>query len=300
MKTFTQMKKAAAGYTGLYDDAPEMGKVVEDMQTGIKLFQNAARRYFTRRERKTNLAADQQYYQFPSDMMRVSAVKAKVGDRYLPLTEIQSETEWNELSLEPFLRVNHPAYYFIKGADEIGIYPTPGSAVVDGLIVTFEPRMVDMSIEDTTPNIKVVENSNVIEAVGSTFSKNLVNNCWLKVTDGSDGTWYKISKYIDSTHIWIDNNFQGPSNNSVAALIGQVAQFPEEYHDAPVHYAANLFFTMRKDLESASFHSQQFDKLFNQYKQTYGDKTTGGVINPRVQQPMQPVRNLAWPGTLWG
>lgn len=299
MKTFTQMKKAAAGYCGLYDDAPEMGKIVEDMQTGIKLFQNAARRYWTRRERKTNLAADQQYYQFPSDMVRVSAVKAKVGDRYIPLTEIQSETEWNELNLEPFLRVNHPAYYFIKGADEIGIYPTPGEAVVDGLIVTFEPRMVDMSIEDATVKVKVIENSNVIEAVDSTtFNANVINNCWLKVTDGSDGNWYKVSKYIDNTHIWVDNNFQGPSSNSVEAVVGQVAQFPEEYHDAPVHYAVNLFFTMRKDLESASFHSQQFDKLFNQYKQVYGNKTTGGVINPR-QRGVAPRPN-SWPGILRG
>lgn len=299
MKTFTQMKQAAAGYCGLYDDAPEMGKIVDDMQTGVKLFQNAARRYWTRRERKTNLAADQQYYQFPSDMVRVSAVKAKVGDRYLPLTEIQSETEWNELNLEPYLRVNHPTYYFIKGADEIGIYPTPGEAVVDGLIVTFEPRMVDMSIEDVTVKVKVVENSNVIEAVdGDTFAPNVVNNCWLKVTDGSDGSWYKVSKYIDSTHIWVDNNFQGPSNAQVEAIIGQVAQFPEEYHDAPVHYAANLFFTLRKDLESASFHSQQFDKLFNQYKQVYGNKVTGGVINPRKRGTTQ--RPNSWPGILMG
>lgn len=299
MKTFTQMKKGAAGYCGLYDDAPEMVKVIEDIQTGVKLFQNAARRYWTRRERKTNLSADQQYYQFPSDTVRVSAAKAKVGDRYIPLTEIQSETEWNELNLEPFLRVNHPTYYFIKGADEIGIYPTPGEAVVDGLIVTFEPRMVDMSIEDATINVSVIENSNIITAVGgSTFTPKLINDCWLKVTDGSDGNWYKVSKYIDSTHIWVDNNFQGLTNSNVETLIGQVPQFPEEYHDAPVHYAASLFFTMRKDLESASFHSQQFDKLFNQYKQTYGNKITGGVINPRRRNTS--TRPNSWPGILRG
>lgn len=299
MKTFTQMKKDAAGYCGLYDDAPEMGKIVKDMQTGIKLFQNAARRYWTRSERKTNLAANQQFYQFPSDMVRVSSVKAKVNDVYIPLTQIHSEEEWNELNMGGILSSNVPAYYFIKGADEIGIYPTPTSAVTDGLMVVFEPRMVDMSIEDTLPKVKVVENSNVIEAVaGSTFLPKVVNNCWLQVTDGSDGNWYKIVKYIDSTHVWIDNNYQGPSNNEVEALVGQVAQFPEEYHDAPVHYACQLFFTLRKDLESASFHGQQFDKLFTEYRTTYGNKTTGGVINPRSRQ--QAPRANSWPGILRG
>lgn len=299
MKTFTQMKKDAAGYCGLYEDAQEMGKIVEDMQTGVKLFQNAARRYWTRSERKTNLAADQQYYQFPSDMVRVSSVKVKVNDRYVPLTQIHSEDEWNELSLGSMIAANAPTYYFIKGSDEIGLYPVPNSTVADGLMVVFEPRMVDMSIEDTKPKVKVVENSNIIEAVsGSTFSPNIINNCWFKTTDGSDGNWYKIVKFIDSTHAWIDNNYQGPGNNEVDALIGQVAQFPEEYHDAPVHYAAQLFFTMRKDLESASFHGQQFDKLFNEYRTTYGNKTTGGVINPRGRQHI-PVAN-SWPGILRG
>lgn len=299
MKTFTQMKKDAAGYCGLYDDAPEMGKIVEDMQTGVKLFQNAARRYWTRSERKTNLAANQQYYQFPSDMVRVSSVKVKVGDRYTPLTQIHSEDEWNELGMGSLLTSNAPAYYFIKGSDEIGLYPTPTSTVADGLMVVFEPRMVDMMINDTTPKVKVIENSNIIEAVGgTTFAPNIINNCWFKTTDGSDGNWYKIVKFIDTTHAWIDNNFQGPSSDEVDALIGQVAQFPEEYHDAPVHYAAQLFFTMRKDLESASFHGQQFDKLFNEYRTTYGNKTTGGVINPRGRQSA-PQAN-SWPGILRG
>ena len=296
MKTFTQMKKAAAGYCGLYDDSPEMGKIAEDMQTGVKLFQNAARRYWTRRERKTNLTVGQQFYQFPSDMLRVRAVKAKVSGRYVPLEQIESEDEWNELNLEPFLQVNYPTYYFIKGADEIGIYPTPGETVVDGLVVTFEPRMLDMNIEDVTQNVHVIENSNIVEAVGSTFNKNVVNECWLKTKE--DGNWYKIVKYIDATHVWIDNNYQGITSTSVEAVIGQCTQFPEEYHDAPVHYASQQFFTLRKDLESASFHGQQFDKLFNEYKQTYGNKTTGGVINPRKRQQGQRINS--WPGILRG
>ena len=51
MLTFTQMKKKAANFCGIYDDAPEMDNIITDINTGVKLFQNAARRYWIRREK---------------------------------------------------------------------------------------------------------------------------------------------------------------------------------------------------------------------------------------------------------
>ena len=281
MKTFTQMKESAAAYCGVYTNDPEMIKIVSDMQTGVKLFQNAARRYWTRRERKTNIVENKQYYQFPSDMLRVVSVKIKSGNTYTPISEIVSEDEWDVLNTGGTV-VGLPYGYFVRGSDEVGLYPIPKENIVDGLIVVFEPRMNDMAIEDKKFQAKVIEGSNVVEAVNSsTFPKNVINNCWMQTTDGSDGNWYKVVKWVDPTHIWLDNYFQGLSDNNVEVLIGQCPQFPEEFHDAPVHYACQLFFTMRKDLESASFHGQQFDKLFNQYRRVYGIKTDGGVINSR-------------------
>lgn len=293
MKTFTKMKEDAANFCGLYTDAREMTKIIDDIQTGVKLFQNAARRYWTRKERKTNLVAGKQYYQFPSDMMRVSSIRVKVGERLVPLEPVNGEDVWDTLNNSP--ASGTPQWFFIKGSDELGLYPVPSNDVVDGLFVTFEPRMVDMSIDDVKLKVKVIENSNVVEAVG-TFNQNVTNDCWFTVTDGTDGNWYKISKWIDPTHIWIDNNYQGRSGTR-DALIGQCVQFPEEYHAAPVHYACQQFFTLRKDLESASFHGQQFDKLLQQYKDVYGGKRTGTVLDPPYQRRI--ARNV-FPGILRG
>ncbi len=171
--------------------------------------------------------------------------------------------------------------------------------MIDGLKVAFEPRMADMSIEDTLISVSVVENDRVVSAAGpDTFPPHVVNNCWLHVTDGSDGNWYRITQRINDTNIQLDNYYQGPTTNGVQAIIGQVPQFPEDYHDAPVHYAVQQFFTMRKDLESASFHEKQFDKLFRDYRRTYGNKVTGGVINPRMRSAAP--RANSWPGMLSG
>lgn len=258
-----------------------MTKIKRDINTGVKRFQNAARRYWTRNEKKTNLKADQMFYQFPSDMLRVSTVKTLRNGTYMPLTQIKSEDEWNRMSSTPGFMSNTPSYYFIKGADEVGVYPVPSSEIVDGLVVSFEPRMVDMMIDDMTLNVDVLENSVIITANGSdTFDPKVANNCWFTTTDGLDGNWYKVSKYIDTTHIWIDNVFQGGDDTAVAARIGQCPPFPEEYHDAPVYYACHQFFLLRKDLESASMYKQLFDAAFTEYKAVYGNKTTGGVINP--------------------
>lgn len=297
MLTFTDMKKAAADNCGIYLNDPAMTKITRDINTGVKRFQNAARRYWTRREKKTNLVADQVYYQFPSDMLRVTTAKVVSDDVDYPLTQISGEDEW--------IRVNAvkqttsiPTHYYIKGADEIGLYPTPSENITDGLVVSYEPRMVDMAIEDVT-NIKctMVENSYIVEATTGTFTSKMANDCWLVVEDGSDGNWYKISKFIDSTHIWIDNVYQGSSGTGVDVRIGQVPQFPEEYHDAPVDYACALFFKLRKDLETAGIYQQSFDKAFAEYRTVYGIKTTGAVLNPTKKKSNVGIPS-AWPGVL--
>lgn len=284
MITWTQMKQQAADNCGLYIDSQEMVKINRDINNGVKLFQNAARRYWTRNERKTDLAANQQFYQFPSDMIRVSNVKAKSGGEYIPLKKIGSEDEWNRLNISQFVGTGYPTYYFIKGSDEIGIYPIPNDNVVDGLIVTFEPRMVDMAVDDFKVKVDVTENSvSVVAHAPDVFSHKVVNNCWFTILDGTDGNWYKVSKFIDTTHIELDNNYQGPNGTNVNCLIGQAPQFPEEYHDAPVNYACQQFFMLRKDLESASFYQQMYEKSYNEYRRVYGNKTTGGVINSSKQ-----------------
>ena len=280
MLTWTEMKQQAADNCGIYVDSPEMKKVGRDINTGVKRFQNAARRYWTRAEKKTSLVAGQMYYQFPSDMLRVSTVKVRHGDRYVPITEIKSEEQWNRLGTAPGFAANNAMYYFIKGADEIGIYPVPSSNVLDGMIVSFEPRMVDMAIDDICIEAIVESGSSIVQLNWQDeVEKNISNNCYLTVGGGLDGNWYKITNTAGET-IQLDNVYQGISSDEAEVRIGQCPPFPEEYHDAPVHFACHQFFLLRKDLESASMYKQLFDAAFAEYKQVYGNKTTGGVINP--------------------
>lgn len=286
MLTFTQRKEQAAKLCGINYLEPEMAIIVSNLNMADKLFENAARRGWTRKEKQANLTAGKQYYQIASDMHRVSSVRCKTsgnGNVIVPLTEVQSEYEWNKLNSYPF-STSYPTHYFIRGNDEIGIYPCPSETIVDGLMVAYEPRIRDMGIDDFTFTADVVQNSVNITNPSNTlvggFQDYMTENFWIKSNDGQDGNWYKVQKVIDANTMQIDNNYLGPTGNGVSFTMGQVPPYPEEYHEAPIYYAAFKFFAMRKDTDSSAMYRTLFQDALDQYRETYGSKTTGGVINP--------------------
>lgn len=287
MLTFTQRKKQAAKLCGINYEEPEMDIIVQNLNMADKLLENAARRPWTRKEKVANLTANKQYYQIASDMHRVSEVKCKIATDstiIVPLKEVQSEFEWNKLNAFPF-STNYPTHYFIRGDDEIGIYPCPSEDVVDGLMVSYSPRIRDMGIDDFTFSANVIQNSNTITNPDNTglpsgFQPYMTENFWIKSNDGQDGNWYKVQKVVSQNEMQIDNNYLGPSGNGVSFTMGQVPPYPEEYHDAAVNFACYKFFAMRKDTDSAAMYRTLFEDSLKQYRETYGSKTTGGVINP--------------------
>ena len=287
MLTFTQRKQQAAKLCGINEQEPEMSIIISNLNSADKLFENAARRGWTRREKVANLTANKQYYQIASDMHRVSTVRCRIStdsDIINPLTEVQSDYDWNKLNSFPF-KTTYPTHFFIRGNDEIGLYPCPSEDVVDGLIVSYEPRVRDMGIDDFTFTADVLENGVNIEnpdteGLPGGFKPYMTENFWIKSNDFEDGNWYKVQKVIDASHMQIDNNYLGPSGNGVSFTMGQVPPYPEEYHEAAIYYAAFKFFAMRKDTDSSAMYRTLFEDALEQYKETYGSKTTGGVINP--------------------
>jgi hypothetical protein len=287
MLTFSQRKQQAAKLCGINYLEPEMEIIISNLNMADKLFENAARRSWTRKEKIAKLTAGKQYYQIASDMHRVSSVRCKTasnGDVIVPLKEVQSEYEWNKLNSYPF-EASYPTHYFIRGNDEIGIYPCPSETINDGLIVSYEPRIRDMGIDDFTFTADVVQNGVNITNPDNTglpggFKPYMTENFWIKSNNAEDGNWYKVQKVIDTNTMQIDNNYLGPSGTGVSFTMGQVPPYPEEYHEAPIYYAAFKFFAMRKDTDSSAMYRTLFEDALDQYRETYGSKTTGGVINP--------------------
>lgn len=286
MLTFSQRKNMAAKMCGIYTTEPEMGTIVANLNLADKLFQNAARRPWTRVEVTADVVANQQYYKIPADMVRVAEVRCKQADDstvILPLEEVASELNWNRLNSFPNASM-FPTHYFIKGHNEIGIFPIPSTDITDGLIISYEPRIRDMGQEDVSFTATVENGSVEIVSTTSVFKPSMINNWYVYNTDGYDGNYYKIAEVTDATHAKLELPYLGEDSSAASLKMGQAAPYPEEYHEAAVDYACYRFFAMRKDTDTAAMYRSLFDEALEQYKTTYGNKTVSGVVNPGMRR----------------
>lgn len=278
MITFEEMKKKAAAYCGLYDDAPEMVKIADDINIGVKMFNNAARRYYTKKAGTISIKSGQDVIALPNYVLRLSELLP--GDNSSLMTPVVSDSEWAMLTTHKFSS-NKPTHYFVLNGTQLMIYPTPIKDIT--LKMYYEPKMVDMSLDDICIEAEVTNGSDTVVCLfADDFEPSIKNNCYLTVDNGIDGYWYRIVS-IDTSNrknnIILESPYQGATSDTAHIRIGQCPSFPEEYHLAPVHYAAQQFFLLRKDLESAGMYGQLFDKAFAEYRRVYGKKTSSGVIN---------------------
>lgn len=279
MITYTQLYKEVAdncGFNGTVA-SQSLTNAQRHINHALRKFKNASRRYWTRKEVTTNLVASQQAYTFPEDMVRITTVKVTSGGLTLPVTMVDSEELWNRLNLVPAMTVGIPTQGFIRGRNELLLYPIPSANVTNGLIVSYESRMKDMSIDDlTSATLNVTNGLVTVVATSAVFNAKQVG-MWLSVTDGSDGNWYQITGFTDTTHVTIENYYQGPTASGVSSIIASVPDIPEDFHQALVDYACYRYFLKRKDKDTAADYKSLYDEALKDYKAVYAAKTTGAT-----------------------
>jgi len=299
MLTFTTAYNRAVNMVGISSSTnlQDVINMKADINQGLRLFKNASRRYWTRKEVSTNLVAGQQYYTFPEDMVRITEVKANTGGYNWPLVNVDSEALWNRFNVIPSNTVIVPQFYFIRGRNEVGLYPIPSVSTTAGLIVSYEPRMLDMTIDDTTTTTVTVTNgSQYVTSPSTNFNTNMVGMNF-SVTDGSDGNWYLITA-ATATQLTLENTYQGPSTSAVACTIGLVPDIPEEFQLGLVYFACYNYYLKRNEMANATLYKGLYEDLLMQYKQAYANKTTGVVQKPLTDN----IFNIFWlpPGVISG
>jgi len=254
----------------------------EDINEGAAKFNAALNRYFTRKAKTTDLVADQQYYQMPPDSIRPIGVVVTVGSDKYPLQQIRSEYDWRALNIHN-QSSNWVSYYFVRGADEIGLYPIPSTAVTDGLEIYYEPRDHELSQDDYTTGTVTVTNGSTTVTGSSTVFTDAFAGRWFKVTDGTDGHWYRISSRTSNTELTLEEPYIGLSGSGKTYLIGESFSFPGEYHDAPVDYALHRYFEERDQPERAAYHLAKFNKAIDTARSKYASSSQSTVITDQVE-----------------
>lgn len=279
MLTFNQLVTRTANITGVNTatDSQDLTSITQDLNQGLRLFKNAARRYWTRRQITANLVTGQQDYELPADFVRITEVTITSNGIVYPLVEVPSEHTWNELNVIPAVTIYIPTKFFVKGFNVISIWPAPSTNTVGALTVSYEPRLPDFSLPDVTGTASVSNGSVTIADSATSFVPSMVNT-WFTVTDGTGGNWYQIASVTDTSHLKLANYYQDQTEGSATYLIGACPDIPEDYHMALMYYAAYQFFLKRKDEGTASTYLGMFNELRDEYMETYSNKTTGVVF----------------------
>lgn len=283
MLTFQECYEKAQTIAG-DTSAETLALLKSDINMGSHKFNAALDRYFTRKAKTTNIVANQQYYQLPVDCIKVSKVRAKQstsGSVTYPLRQIHNETEWDALNTTSQTG-NWAIYFFQRGHDEIGIYPTPSDNITDGLEIAYEPRDKSLTQDDyTTGTVTVAEGSAAVTGSGTTFTQSMIGRVF-KTTE--DGYAYKVAGYSSATSITLEEPYIGQGGSSRTYKIGESFLFPEEFHDAPVDFALSRFFEMRNNPERAVYHLKRYRDAVDTAKSQYSSSSSSAVITSGVEE----------------
>jgi hypothetical protein len=265
--------------TGL-SDAASVIKFDRDLNRGGARFTAALGREYNRKSRVTNLVADQQYYQCPEDSQRISLVVAAHGSNHIPLTQVADEESWRLLNMTSR---TGPTHFFVRGFDEIGVYPIPSNNVTAGLEIVFGPRSAYLRADDitdtsTTTTITVANGSQTITSSGTPFTAAMVGRGF-EVTDGTDSRWYRIAAFTSTSIMTLENYYQGASGSGKTFRIGDVMDLPDEYLECPAYWAIYRFWKRRGDTKKADMALAEFKDGLGSCQEDYGQQTNSQVIN---------------------
>lgn len=287
IQTFQQLYEEIQSATQ-NSSASELILIKRDANVATQRFKSVMTRPWSRIAKKANTVADQQDYQLPRSVLRISGVDYLDGDTYYPLTEIGSELNWNKLNAVISTTLGMPRCFFPKGKDVVSIYPTPGTSVTEGLRVYYEPKQPRMIAADyTTGTVTVTQGSTTITHSGTGFTADMVGR-YFYTTDGSDGYDYQIVEYTDSSNLVIENYYEGASGASKAFVIGNVPDIPDEYIPAITDYCLGRFFLRRGDRKAGLDMLSLFQASLDECMETYASPTS----LPNIQNPYDSYFNM--------
>ena len=262
------------------DSATSLVLIKRAINVGAKEFGAILGRDWRVSEKTFSTVASQQYYQMPEDAIRIKSIRITIGGTVYLLEEVADEDTWIRLN-QTSLTSDIPEYFFIKGEDQFGIYPTPATSTASAGTLSFERRMRDMSQDDyTTGTISLSNGVATASGSGTTFTETMAGR-YLKVDDPeADGMWYKIDSYSSATLLQLENIYSGPTVSGKTYRIGEVPDIPEEFHESLIDYACFRYYLRRRDPKTAKEMRSLFIDALGACQANYGSKTTSQYVRP--------------------
>jgi hypothetical protein len=289
MLSFTDLVNRTADMCGIdpTQDTQDMANIAQDINQGRAIFANTTSRYWTRKQASAGLVANQQYYTLPPDATRVTEIFVNANGLNYPVKQVQSEAIWNKINIIPAITINVPTYYWIRGRNELGLWPIPSYTQSNSLNISYEPQQ-HLSINDIT---SANTSSTATVSNGSTtvsFSQNIIQpwmvGMWFHITGRYQESWYRISIFDSTNQVELDNIYAGIGGGNLSFRICDMPDFPGDFHIGLVYYAASNFYLKRTQVMYAKELYSKFEDLRLLYKEAYASKTTGIVQGDTSKQ----------------
>lgn len=273
-------------YQQLTDDYSSTGLAIakRDINEGGLVFLNRLGRKFNKEYLETSVEQNKQYYQFASGVLRISEIRILNGTNWYTPELITDEYEWNRLNTIPTTG-SYPTAYYIRGFNEVGIYPIPSADISNGMQISYEPQHVDLTQDDfIAGSVTVTQglpNGNTITHSADGFTQTMVGQ-YFQVTDGSDCRWYRIGAFVSTSILTLDNYYEGiPGTRPFR--IGQVMKIPQGYQDAPVYYACSRYYMAQNDQRTAPAFDQRFETKLREARSTFGRSTSRNGVRTHLR-----------------
>lgn len=274
-------------------NADVLTQLKQDINTGYHMFNAKLARYYSRKQQFTNLIAGQQLYQTPIDCVKVLGMTVQVTANYQPtVKQVRSEYDWRQI-VSWQTDSNWPAWYFMIGNDELSLWPIPSQDVSNGLRFYYQPQDHDLSIDDitstsnssgSTVTVTVTNGSTLVTATGAIFTAQM-KGLSFQVNGVTDLSWYEIVDVPTTSTLTLKSAYVGISGSGMSWTIGQTMIIPQEYQDAPMHYALGNFWSAQGNETRSQYHlgtkenPGMFYNLVSDCLESYSSSNESSVID---------------------
>lgn len=271
------------------NNADVLTQLKQDINTGYHMFNAKLARYYSRKQQFTDLISGQQIYQTPIDCVKVLGMTVQVTANYQPtVKQVRSEYDWRQI-VSWNTNSNWPAWYFMIGNDELSLWPIPSQTVANGLRFYYQPQDHDLSLDDitstsTSATVTVTKDSTLVTATSAVFTSQMVGLSF-QLNGVTDLTWYEIVDVPTNSTLTLKSAFVGISDSGQAWTIGQTMIIPQEYQDAPMHYALGNFWSAQGNESRSQYHLGTKEKpgmfydMMNDCLESYSSSNESAVID---------------------
>lgn len=243
--------------------------------------------FLDRKDTSLTTVASQQAYEIPQRVGKARAFTITVSSQIYTPREITSETEWQRIN-QTSQTSNSVEFFYIRGS-KVEFYPKPASS---SNTITVYGRLIpkDLTRADYTTGTITTTSSTTITGSTTSWTAALAGR-YLKITgtdaaNTGDNYWYEISSVGSTTSITLVKPYAGTALAAASAnyTIGEMAPYPEGYHELPVYDALRVFFTSLEPNEAkAKLYGGMYKDMLSQLTKDWSSTSDGVVLTDDYQ-----------------